>query len=119
MRDRNYLISIKMAIVIDHKTDGTKNGYGAELGTGEFTTEPCEANMLAEAASIGDLMLKLRGSWEHTFKIDGVKLQQAVLINAWELDYMTFKALKETGMSVFTDCEIIDKIEYRGSDGAM
>lgn len=105
MRDRNYLISIKMAIVIEQQTDGAENGDGAELGTGEFMTEPCEANMLAEAQSVGDLMLKLRGSWEHTFKIDGVKLQQAVLINVWELDYMTFKALKETGMSVFTDCE--------------
>jgi hypothetical protein len=112
VRDKNYLISVKMAIVVESQTDGSENGDGAELGTGEFTTEPCEANMLAEAANIGDLALKIRGSWEHTFKVDGVKLQQLVLINAWEIDYMSFAALKETGMSVFTDCEIVDKIEF-------
>lgn len=115
MRDKNYLISVKMAIVVESQTDGAENGDGAELGTGEFSTEPCESNMLAEAVNIGDLALKIRGSWEHTFKVDGIKLQQVVLVNAWEIDYMAFKALKETGMPVFTDCEIIDKIEYAES----
>jgi hypothetical protein len=116
MHEKNYLISVKGGIIIFDKTDGSSNGDGAELDTGDFSTQPLNSNMLAKAASIGDLMIKLRGSWDYAFKVDGIPVQQLVLVNAWEINYMDFDALRAGGMPVFTDAVPLNKIIYNSGD---